>query len=525
MSELHQTLSRCDAYPDATSRVEHIETHISHLYLTDSLVYKIKKKVNFEFCNFTSLDRRRFYCEEEIRLNRRLAPDCYLGVSKIVRQGDRFLIDQPGEICEYAVRMRRLPQTKMLTRQLDAAGHRKTLLPKIEKLGRLLAHFHNQAPHLDKESHNDQHTLLFYWQQNFDQTRNCPATLIRPATFNALEQMVMGFIHENSELFRQRQKLGYVRDGHGDLHSEHICLTEPMQIFDCIEFNPDLRYGDILNDFAFLYMDLEFRGRPDLAQRLWQSYRNNIETGPQAQSLLRFYCLYRAWVRAKVHFFQINATAEAAEHQRQAREYFRLAGSYALPQMLLLCCGLIGSGKTTLARDLGRALRAKVISSDLVRPKKDPLADNAIDGADEADTAYGRGRYNQKERLAVYRKMAEQVESRVAEGRTLIVDATFETQQMRAVFLELARRMKIPYAYIEAACDPARIRQRLLQRPPDPRKSGGSEARLCHFEQQRQRFEPLLSEHCRIRVDTGQPREYNVDFLLDKLLEARGTLS
>lgn len=513
MSAFHQALTRCATYPDRTARVEHRETHVSHLYLTDSLVYKIKKNVDFGFCNFTSLERRRFFCEEEVRLNRRLAPDCYLGVSKIVRQGEQFLIDQPGEIIEYAVRMRRLPQDRMLIRLLEAK--QPSLTAEIARVGQFLARFHGQAPRIDRLGHDDQRSMLFYWQQNFDQTRGCVDPLIRPASFATLEQLVMRFLHDNAGLLEQRQELGYVRDGHGDLHCEHICLTETLQIFDCIEFNPQLRYGDIINDLAFLYMDLEFRQRTDLAQALWQSYRCHIATGPQATKLRRFYCLYRAWVRAKIHHFQITATKPAAAQRQQAHAYFRLACSYALPQMLLICCGLIGSGKSTVAQDLGSALRAPVISSDLIRPPAE---------TDPTGTGYDQGRYSPENRLAVYRLMAEQVEAGCASGRTLIVDATFETRQMRAIFRELAEHLRIPCAFIEVTCDPALIRARLRTRPTDPQKAGGSEARLAHFERQRSRFEPLASEDCRMHVNTGQPREYNVDFLLETLLHARGTL-
>ncbi len=515
MSELHKTLSRCDAYPAETSQVEHIETHISHLYLTDNLVYKIKKNVDFGFCNFTNLDRRRFYCEEEVRLNRRLAPISYLGVSKIVRQGDRLLIDQPGEIYDYAVRMRRLPQNLMLSSLLADNSPQMDLPQHIETVAKTLAHFHETALKIKKSTHNAHKSMITFWHQNFEQTRNCSDNLIWPDSSETIEQIVMQFMDKNIELFNRRQDLGYVRDGHGDLHCEHICLTKPLEIFDCIEFNPDLRYGDILNDIAFLYMDLEFRRRSDLALGLWQSYQNNIETGAQAETLLRFYCLYRAWVRAKVHFFQIEATGDAAEHRYQSREYFRLASSYALPQMLLVCCGLIGSGKTTLAQDLGAALRAPLISSDQTRPKARKIW---------ANSAYAQGRYSQKARLAVYHMLAAQVENRIPQGRTLILDATCETQAMRRIFAELATRMAIPCYFIEASCDPALIRARLQKRSTDPQKAGGSEAGLEHFESQRLRFEPLNSEARRIRVETGQPREYNVDFLLDRLLQTCGTL-
>ena len=515
MSELHKSLSRCDAYPAETSQVEHIETHISHLYLTDNLVYKIKKNVDFGFCNFTNLERRRFYCEEEVSLNRRLAPTCYLGVSTIVRQGDRLFIDQPGEIYEYAVRMRRLPQNLMLSGLLANNSLQLDLATHIETVARNLARFHNNARHIKKSTHNAHKSMITFWRQNFEQTRHCPDSLIRPGSFETIEQIVMQFLDKNVELFNRRQDRGYVRDGHGDLHCEHICLTEPLEIFDCIEFNPDLRYGDILNDIAFLYMDLDFRRRCDLAQRLWQSYQKWIEIGPLAENLLRFYCLYRAWVRAKVHFFQIEATGDADEHRYQSRAYFRLASSYALPQMLLICCGLIGSGKTTLAQDLGAALRAPVLSSDQIRPKARKAS---------ANSTYGQGRYSSKARLAVYQMLSEQAENRIQQGSTLILDATCENQPMRRVLRALATRMDIPCYFIETSCDPTLIRARLLERSTDPQKTGGSEAGLQQFESQRLRFEPLNSEVNRIVVDTGQPREYNVNFLLDKLLLTCGSL-
>ncbi|WP_020675646.1 AAA family ATPase [Geopsychrobacter electrodiphilus] len=517
MCELHEALTRCDTYPDAPMRVDFIETHISCLYLTDSLVYKIKKPVNFGFCDFTRLDRRRFYCEEEVRLNRRLTSDSYLGVSKIVRHGDKFAIDQPGEIVEYAVRMRRLPDQLMLDRLITNPEQNNNLPALINRVGNLLASFHRQAPRLYKGTHDDLRVMQANWQQNFEQTGDCPAAVISPAILNNLEQLIERYLQENAERFDSRQELGYVRDGHGDLHSEHICMSEPIQIFDCIEFNPGLRTADILNDLAFLYMDLELHHRTDLANRLWLSYQSGIKIGPHAESLLNFYSLYRAWVRGKVHHFQAKLSGGQIDHQRQARDYFHLASRYALPQLLLCCCGLIGSGKSTLARDLGTALQAKVISSDLVRGMGHaPRRENQ---------GYDQGRYRPENRLALYQKIAEQVEQETQTGQTLVIDATFENRQMRLPFQELALHAQIPCYFIETTCPENLIRMRLRQRSKDPGSSYGSEAGLQHFEQQRQRFEPLSSKLLTVRVDTGQPREYNVDFVIENLLQVSGTLS
>ena len=513
MRELHLALTRCATYPDAPRQVEFRETHISRLYLTDNLVYKIKKPVDFGFCDFTSLSRRRHFCQEEVRLNRRLAPDCYLGVSRIVRRDGEIHIDQEGEICEYAVRMRRLPAKAMLPCLLDQPEAQTRLEVEIPRIGRLLADFHRSAESIPSSRHDDARALESFWAQNFTQTREARGKLIATGVYDRLEERVRTFLREENALLRERQSLGLVRDGHRDLHCEHICLTTPVRIFDCIEFNPDLRYGDILSDFAFLWMDLRYRGHALRARQLWESYRRALDPGPEAERLLRAYALYRAWVRAKVHLLQAGlAETEARDHRRQVRNYLHLAAGFALPPLLLVCCGLIGSGKSTLASDLGRGLGLAPLSSDRLRPEVMSQASAEHD------------RYNPASRLAVYAVLAKQATGLLRQGEAVLIDASCENPEMRVLLMEAARKARAQIHFIETACPDALIRERLRERAAGTAVAHGSEAGIAEYEAQLSRFVPLFEACGKIPVDTGLPRKFNVDFVLERLLQSCGKI-
>lgn len=516
MRSLQQAMCQEQTYPHETGLVEPVETHISWLFLTSKRVYKIKKPVSLGFCDFSHLSQRRFFCHQEVLLNRRLAPETYLGVSRIVRTAQGYALDVPGRASEYAVRMRRLPREQMLAVKLSDGSCPEDLERWIVEIALRLASFHRRAERIPTSVHKDANALRSYWQQNFDQTRDCPPEMISRGVRDELERVLNIWLKENPALLSLRQQDGFVRDGHGDLHCDHICLVEPLQIIDCIEFNPDLRYGDILSDLSFLLMDLEFRGRKDLARCLWQTYRERIDTGPHALVLLRFYRLYRAWVRAKVHYFQTSLKTEAQQHHALARDYFHLACSYALPKMMILCCGLIGSGKSTLAQGLGNSLRMKVISSD--RTRTQPRSNNFADSLPAAD------RYTRKGRLAVYERMAILAERAFEEGESLIIDATCESETMRQPLVALAERLKIPCIFVQTDCSDDLIRARLRHRQKVADDAFGSEAGLAQFEAQRERFEALPCGHPQLRVDTGQPCDYNVDFVIEQLLRSRGTL-
>jgi len=316
--------------PDPTTTVTLVQTHISSVLVADRFVYKIKKPVNFGFLDFSTLEKRKHYCRQEVRLNRRLSRDIYLGVLPVLQEGDRFRIGEGrGEAVEYAVKMKRIPE-QVLMKTMFREGRLKN--EHLDSIALLLARFHADAERSGEiDAFGEAEKFKVNTDENFQQTEKYIGKTVKQQDFLALRSWTEGFFQKNDALFRERIEKGKVRDCHGDLHMEHICLTDPVSVIDCIEFNDRFRYSDTLSDIAFLLMDLEYHGGSDQAARLWKAYQagsgeRNVE------ELLVFYKVYRAYVRGKVNSFQLDddglPSKEKERIARQASAYFDLARSY-----------------------------------------------------------------------------------------------------------------------------------------------------------------------------------------------------
>ena len=251
--DLHPLLMNIANYPDETGPVQFRETHASRLYLTREHVYKIKKPVDFGFLDFTTLDKRRHFCEEEIRLNRRFAGESspYLDVLPLGIKGKNLTFDGSGETVDYVVLMRRLPAERMLDHLLESNSPELETL--IDQLAPLLSRIHTKAPVVFKEDDlgPDVEIVTRNWRENFEQTAPFAGQIIPDNGLAASRSAIERFLEEQKPLLQRRQEEGFVREVHGDLHSEHICFTDPVQIYDCIEFNRHFRTSDILCDLAF----------------------------------------------------------------------------------------------------------------------------------------------------------------------------------------------------------------------------------------------------------------------------------
>jgi aminoglycoside phosphotransferase family enzyme len=327
---LIDALSHPDAYPDHPSQVSMRQTHISWLFFTEHFVYKVKKPVDFGFLDFTALESRQFFCDQEVQLNRRLAPGVYLGIVEVKADEGRIRLGGPGKTIDYAVQMRRLPEDRMLPRLL-AAGQ--VTFDTMRRLARLVAEFHTQAETggaIDEAGTVT--TVLTNWQENFDQTRPYLGFPLPQETYDQIQNRVLAFCRVGEELFGQRIAEGRIRDGHGDLRTEHICLTEPIAIFDCIEFNHRFRHGDVAADVAFLAMDLDERGYPDLSHAFVEAYID-YSGDHGLRRMLNFYQCYRAFIRAKVECFRLDdpmiSAGEKRTALRAAYRYGQMAAGYA----------------------------------------------------------------------------------------------------------------------------------------------------------------------------------------------------
>ncbi len=329
LPEIVQALLDPQAYPDTPPRVEMVQTQMSFVFLTGNYVYKIKKPVNLGYLDYTSLDKRYLCCQKEVELNRRLCPDTYLGVPPITRSKGKILIGGEGNPIEYAVKMRYLPQDRMLNVLLLNNRVSAEMLTGVAKK---LAEFHQKAETSARIStFGDLAAIMTNTKENFDQTVKYIGKTISREAYNHIKIYTDNFIEGNGPIFRQRIAGGKIRDCHGDLHAAHICFTDGICIYDCIEFNDRFRYCDVASEIAFLAMDLDHYGRADLSRSFVDAYVG-FSGDKGLTKLLDFYKCYRAYVRGKVESFKLDdphiADEEKARVLAVAKRYFELAGSY-----------------------------------------------------------------------------------------------------------------------------------------------------------------------------------------------------
>ena len=327
---LQKALLNPDIYPDHPQAVKFIETHISLLFLTGNNVYKVKKPVDFGFLDFTTLGKRKFFCEQEVKLNRRLSPTIYLGVVAITKEGNRIILDGKGELVEYAVKMRQIPEEFLMDKLLE----KKQVSPRmIEAVSEKLVKFYFAAETNDLiQSFAKPERVKQDTDENFEQTEKYIDVTIPGEVYEAVKNRTNEFFRTNGKIFHQRIATDRIRDCHGDLRLEHIFWGDEISIFDCIEFNERFRYTDVAADIAFLAMDLDYHTRQDLSEHLIHAFIG--ESGDQELTeVLDFYKCYRAYVRGKVESFRLDdpyiPEEEKKEALKRAQKYFNLAYRYA----------------------------------------------------------------------------------------------------------------------------------------------------------------------------------------------------
>ena len=327
---LQKVLLNPEIYPDHPRAIKFIETHISLLFLTGNYVYKVKKPVDFGFLDFTSLEKRKYFCEQEVTLNRRLSPNIYLGVVRITKEGKQIMLGGKGELVEFAVMMKQIPEDFLMDKLLE----KKQVTPKmIEAVSEKLVRFYFAAETNDLiKSFARPERVKQDTDENFDQTEKYIEVTISKEIYEEVRNRTNHFFKTNEAIFHQRIASDQIRDCHGDLRLEHIFWGEEISIFDCIEFNERFRYTDVAADIGFLAMDLDYHGRQDLSEHLIRAFIG--ESGDQELiEVLDFYKCYRAYVRGKVESFRLDdphiPEEEKKEAQKRAQKYFSLAHRYA----------------------------------------------------------------------------------------------------------------------------------------------------------------------------------------------------
>jgi aminoglycoside phosphotransferase family enzyme/predicted kinase len=494
-----------------------IETHISWVFLNRSEVFKIKRPVDFGFLDFSTVEARRRACEAEVDLNRRLAPDVYLGVLPVTQDGRGVhSIDGQGRTVDWAVHMRRLDERDRADRRL---GRGALTAHDVDALAFRIAEFHESA-RCDEETtrHGAPDVIRRNVEENFEQTRASIGEYLTAEEACEIEVWQLQVLADEAR-FKARQRGGRVRDGHGDLRLEHVYFDgDSISIIDCIEFNERFRYGDVCADIAFLSMDLAWHGRVDLAEHLLATYaKQTCDYG--LYSVVNFYESYRAFVRGKIASFlaaDVEASTESRERAREeARRYFMLSLAFErpplVPPQVVAVGGLIASGKSRTASVIGGLLAAPVVGSDRLRKH---LMGRRADESMQSDA--WRGPYSADMTAKVYETLWKTAETIVTSGRPIVVDASFRTAAMRHSAKALAERLGVPFTFVECIAPKELLLERLAAR--ESLAGHESDARPGLLEEFEKRFEPVeeLSSVVHLRIDTSRPPEDNLERLRDR---------
>jgi aminoglycoside phosphotransferase family enzyme/adenylate kinase family enzyme len=505
---LIRTLTDASIWPHPAATVELVETHISYVLLVGEYAYKFKKPLDLGFLDFSTLELRHHFCLEELRINRRLAPSIYLEVVVITGSVDSPQIGGEGPPIEYAVKMRRFPEDGLLSRQVE------TLTPGlVSTIARRAAEFHagTEACSAD-QPWGSADFVLQPMLENFQPIHQLEHDSQVDVQLQHLQQWTLQRHRELRPELEARKVAGFVRECHGDMHLGNITLVdgEPL-IFDAIEFNPGLRWIDTINEIAFLVMDLDEKGRPELAQLALNSYLE-VSGDYAGLKLLRFYQVYRAMVRAKVTAIRLGQDDLEQQERRflkqEFRRYLDLAERYTRTQTpaLIITHGFSGSGKSVVAHSLVRELGAVQIRSDVERKRLLGLAPLSATASGVAEDAY-RPEVTDN----TYRSLLSAAEHILSAGFIALADATFLKLQQRQIFTELAERLGVEFLILDMQTPEQLMRERLRTRA----QQGGdpSEADERVLELQLTTAEPLTEEEAKVAYTVVPDRPLDIEIL------------
>ncbi|MFO7892398.1 MAG: AAA family ATPase [Longimicrobiales bacterium] len=514
MQRLVEALTRPEAYPHPVDSVCVVQTHISAVFLVGPYAYKVKKPVEFDFVDFGTVERRCHFCHEEVRLNRRLAPEVYHGVVPITagptgpRMSDAVLDDPEetaipaadGDVVEWAVRMERLPQERTLKSLLrQACFDRDDETDLLRRVARLLVGFHADADRgRDISGSADFRAVAAKAEDNLDELEDAVGTTVSRAVLARLRAYSERALNRLRPLIEARARADVPCDGHGDLrlgHVYHLGDGSPdgrLVVVDCVEFNDRFRHADPVADIAFLTMELEFEDRPDLAEVFTAHYLEAADD-PRGAELLPYYETYRDLVRGKVRTLTANDTEMPQDEREKAagraiRHFLSALGRIAPPNdrpALVILAGLPGVGKSVLARGLVEAADLQWIDTDRVR--KRIAADREPGNA----TGFGEGIYTPEWTERTYAACLREARSVLFDGGRVVVEGSFRTEGRRTEFLEAARALGVPAVLLVCQADRETVRRRLLDREQNGVDAEASDADWRIYREMERRWEPL----------------------------------
>jgi aminoglycoside phosphotransferase family enzyme/predicted kinase len=494
LARLIDDLSDPAAYPDPVKTVEVRQTHISAVFLADDFVYKVKKPVNYGFVDFGSVAKRRHYCEEEVRLNRRLAPQVYLGVVPVTRRDTRVELEGKGEVIDWAVKMRRLPDEATLQALLQQG---QVCVEVVQRLAHRIATFHAQAEAGPRIAEYGRFAVVAgNARENFEQSAGHVGSTVSHPVFERALALTEETLARHQPLIDRRAQNNIPRDTHGDLRLSHVYHfpnrqpPDDLVVIDCIEFNARFRFADPVSDMAFLFMGLAYQGHRDLAHAFAEAYFSTSQDN-EGRVLLSFYTSYRAAVRGKVEGLKLTRP-EMPESDRalalsKAKGSWLLAlGALEAPSRkpcLVLVGGLPGTGKSTLANALAQHAGFRLIRSDLVRKELAGV------GGEECRAEFGQGIYTADWTKRTYADCLRRTEELLFHGERVLMDANFREENQRRMFLNSAVQCGVTTVFLLCETEPEVVRARLAKRRGD-----ASDADWAVYEKAAETWEDLGPE-------------------------------
>nr|MCH9697351.1 AAA family ATPase [Gammaproteobacteria bacterium] len=498
---LIQSLKDPALYPHQVEEFRLIETHISWVLLTGSYAYKIKKPLNLGFLDFSSLEKRRHYCHEELRLNARLAPDIYLDVVAICGTEEQPTLDGSTPAIDYAVKMRQFDPDKtfdhLLVKNLLTTEH-------IKQTANIIADFHNSIDSAtDAMEFGSADLVIKPVRENFSQIHKL-AGIEQPDSLKHFAEWIEQQHRALVPYFNERKQSGYIRECHGDLHLGNIALIDNEVVpFDGIEFNPSLYWIDVISEVAFLVMDLQEKQRPELAYHYLNTYLQNSGDYTSLK-LLRFYLVYRAMVRAKVNAIRASQSTSAEEHQlalTSYHDYLQLADHYTQTSkpLMMIMHGVSGSGKSWLSEQIINQHPAIRLRSDVERKRLHNLP-----AQQKSHSGLDSGMYGQTSTDMTYQHLLQLAIEVINSGYNVIVDATFVQQKHRNLFFNQAVTLQIPFLIVHTQTDKQTLLNRIQARAQQ--SDNVSEADHSILEKQLDTIQPLSVDELKysISIDTGQ---------------------
>ncbi|WP_404360059.1 AAA family ATPase [Methylotuvimicrobium sp. KM1] len=505
------------AYPHETATIKLLETHISWILLTGEFAYKIKKPVDFGFLDFSTLEKRRFCCLEELRLNRRFASSLYLDVVSITGNAKKPEMGGTGMAIEYAVKMRQFDQQGLMSVR---AENGLLTTDDIDGIASIVSRFHTDTETASLESPYGEPDDIKHWsEENFQHIEPLLDDIAEIRRLKSLHAWTRNEWQQKAELMRQRKRQGFIRECHGDLHLGNIALFDgQVTPFDCIEFNPMLRWIDVSSEIAFIFMDLIHRQFKLLAWRLLNRYLQ--QTGDyQGLALLRYYLVYRALVRAKVALLRMQQDSDPSNRNSIHAEYQAYADLaerhiQASGPMLLITHGFSGSGKSFFAEKLSEKLGTIHLRSDIERKRLYGFAPQ-----ESTNSETGSGIYNAEAGRITYRHLIDTAHAILNEGFSVIVDATFLKHAQRADFIVLAEKIDAPLLILDFKASLQTLIERIESR--QQQRNDPSEATPSILQLQIGSDEPLTEpeQNMTIQIDTENESAFEDLFAAIKILK------